>query len=103
MATQISVLLDAQTTTGVGGVSELSNKDARSFQCSVAGTGAVAANVDIEVSNDGVTYSVLQTVTLSGTTSAQSVAYMKSFPFRYVRAEVTSISGTGAAVTVTMN
>lgn len=73
------------------------------FQTTVVGTGAVSATVTFEVSNDGV-YAVttlLGTTTISGTTSA-SDGFTTQASWKYVRANVTAISGTSAAVTVVM-
>lgn len=74
------------------------------FQATVTGTGAVTATVEIEVSNDGVNIvdTVMGTITLSGTTS-HSDGFTSEAPWKYVRANVTAISGTGATVDVTMS
>ena len=73
------------------------------FQATVVGTGAVTANVTIEVSNDGINWcsTVLGTIILSGTTTS-SDGFTTDAPWKYVRANVIAISGTGAAVTVLM-
>lgn len=72
----------------------------RTFQASILGTGAVAATVIIEASNDGVDYLTLNTITLTATTS-DSDSYVSSAPYALVRARITAISGTGAVLTVT--
>ena len=69
----------------------------------VTGTGTVTATVDIEVSLDGVNpidKSPL-TITLSGT-GADTDGDLISAPWPWVRANVTAISGTGAAVSSMM-
>jgi len=73
------------------------------FQATVVGTGAVTATVTIEYSNDGtyVCSTVGGTITLSGTTSSTD-GFTSDSPWKFVRANVTAISGTGATVTVTM-
>jgi len=73
------------------------------FQATVQGTGAVSATVVIDVSNDGVNWvsTVMGTITLSGTTSS-SDGFTSDAPWKYVRARVTAISGTGATVQVYM-
>lgn len=73
----------------------------RTFQATVSGTGAVSATVLIEVSNDGVGFMLMATITLSGTTSATD-GFVSSAPWSYVRARTTAISGTGATVVVLM-
>ena len=90
------------TTTGAG---SLVYKDApqAAFQAVVTGTGAVSATVTIEYSNDGVNVlsTVGGTITLSGTTVV-SDGFTTDAPWKYVRANVTAISGTGATVQVYM-
>lgn len=91
------------TTTGAGAWLYKDSPHA-TFQATVVGTGAVAATVTIEVSNDA-TYAVSTvagTITLSGTTSSSDGFTTTSAPWKYIRANVTAISGTGATVNVTM-
>ena len=75
---------------------------ARGIQAIVTGVGAVTATVNIEVSNDNVNFLVLATITLSGTTSATD-GFASQAQWNFVRANVTAISGTSAAVTVLMS
>lgn len=71
------------------------------YQAVVSGTGAVTATVVIDVSNDNINWldTVMGTITLSGTTS-DSDGFTTNAPWKYVRARVTAISGTGATVQV---
>lgn len=104
-------LLDAVTSTVTGptvhvsGVTSLGGNypqhTARSFQSYIAGTGAVTATVLVEGSNDEVGWILMQTHTLSGTTT-DVAGVPSSAQWEWVRARLTAISGTGAAVTVTM-
>jgi len=73
------------------------------FQAKVVGTGVVTATIAIEGSNNGTDWSStdIATITLSGTTSHVDGANVVS-SCKYVRANVTNITGTGATVTVTM-
>lgn len=91
-----------ETTTGA---KTLKFKDAplSSFQATVLGTGAVTATVEIEGSNDGAYWcdTPLGTITLSGTTS-HTDGFTVNAPWKYVRANITAISGTGANVSVLM-
>lgn len=76
----------------------------RTFQATVAGTGAVTATVRIQVSNDKTTWIDSTTsphIALSGTTTATD-GFRMDAKWAYVRAFLDAISGTGAAVTVTM-
>jgi hypothetical protein len=101
------------TTTTVIANSNLQFKNSiySTFQATVTGTGAVTATVVIQVSNDDTALSnpanmnwcqtPLGTITLSGTTSA-SDGFTSNSSWKYVRAQVTAITGTNAAVSVIM-
>lgn len=91
------------TITGAGSFVYKDSPDA-TFQATVSGTGVVTATVTIEFSNDGtnVCSTVGGTITLSGTTSDSDGFTTQSAPWKYVRANVTAISGTGATVQVLM-
>lgn len=90
------------TTTGVG-TSIYKDSPYSTFQGIVTGTGAVTATINIEVSNDGVNWVVtpMGTIVLSGTTSV-SDGFTSAAPWKYIRANVTAISGTGAIAQVLM-
>ena len=90
------------TSTGAG-VSVYKDSPYSSFQAVVTGTGAVTAVVSIEVSNDGSNWcsTPMGTISLSGTTSA-SDGFVTQAPWKYVRANLSAISGTGATVQVYM-
>jgi hypothetical protein len=91
------------TVTGAGNAIYKDSPHA-TFHAVVTGTGAVTATVDIEVSNDGSTWvdTVAGTITLSGTTSHADGFTTTAAPWKFVRANVTAISGTGATVQVWM-
>lgn len=97
-------IMNGKTTTGVGETFPLYNKytgQNKTIQIGVAGSGAVTATVQIEVSNDGTNflYDAYSTYSLSGTTSAY-VGDVMDANWQFIRANVTAISGTSAAVTV---
>lgn len=100
-----STLLDAATESGAGeGVRLRGGRKA--FSATVTGTGAVAATVQIEISNDGEHWRAMvdadgntAEIVLSGTGSATD-GFMTDESWRFHRANVTAVSGTGAAVTV---
>lgn len=75
----------------------------KTLQAYVIGTGAVTATVLIEGSNFGVegTYITLGTITLTGTTIATD-GFVHDAPWGFIRAELTAISGTGAAVSAAL-
>lgn len=90
------------TSTGAG-IGVYKDSPYSTFHGVVTGTGAVAATINIEVSNDGVTWcsTVMGTITLSGTTSSAD-GFTSQAPWKYVRANVTAISGTDATAQVYM-
>ena len=95
----MKTLLSAVTTTVTG--SPQSHPGGGVYQASVTGTGSVSATVVFEVSINGVGWLTLATVTLSGTTTAtDGFAAVGGWP--NVRARVSAISGTDAAVTALM-
>ena len=97
-----TTLLNAVTATGAG-TANGGPCGANSFQAVVNGTGAVTATVAVEVSNDGTNWMSLGTINLSGTTTANDVfAVGFGCLYNFSRGNVTAISGTGAAVTLTM-
>lgn len=97
-------LMVDKLTTGAG---DWKYKDSphATFQATVTGTGVVTATVDIEVSNDGVNAvdTVAGTITLSGTTVHSDGFTTQHSPWKYVRANVTAITGTDASVHVLMS
>lgn len=97
---QVLYITNGQTSTGVGQVVAISPR-MRTFSVFVAGTGAVTATVLIEVSNDGTVFFEAGTVTLSGTT-VDGDGFAINAKWAYTRTNVTAITGTGAAVTVTL-
>ena len=99
----MDLLPSAGVTTTITGDGRYKDSPYTTFQATVVGTGAVTATVVIDVSNDGTNWvaTPMGTITLSGTTSS-SDGFTSSAPWKYVRARVTAISGTGATVTVVM-
>lgn len=73
------------------------------FQATVNGTGAVAATVTIQGSNDGVNAiaTALGTISLSGTT-VSSDGFATTASWKYVRAVVSAPSGTISSISVLM-
>ena len=69
----------------------------------VVGTGAVAANVIVRGSNDGVFWHDIGTIALTDTTSDSDVQGI-DYPWAYVTADLDDDpTGTGAAVTATLS
>lgn len=95
---ETATLLSGVLVTGAGtGVAMTSGP--KVAQAYVVGTGAVTATVKFQGSLGDGYWNDIDSVTLSGTTSA-SDAKSWVVPWPQVRANVTAISGTGAAVTV---
>jgi hypothetical protein len=92
--------LPGGTTTGAK-TGEYKDSPYTTYQITVAGTGAVSATVLIEVSNDGTNWcsTPLGTVSISGTTSATD-GFATNASWKWHRANISAISGTGATVTV---
>ena len=105
---RIFPLLDAATTTTGPGQVAVASAHAdpmviRTHQVSGKTTaGAGAAAVDIQVSNNGRVWLTLGTVTLTLGEDEVTDGFASGAQWRFVRANVTSISGTGASVTAEM-
>lgn len=98
------VLLNGVTTVSTGSVKDiahLTDIEDRYFTCKVVGTGSVSATVLVEVSNNNSDFITLATIALSGTTS-DTDGFVSEDSWQYYRGRVTAISGTSAAVTLTM-
>lgn len=95
-------MLSGKTDTGDSAIFAISPL-ARAISAKVVGTGAVTATVIIYVSNTGDDddWTVAGTITLSGTTS-DADGFAMNAKWAYVKVNVSAISGTSAAVTVTM-
>lgn len=102
-------LTTSATTTGAKPVRSLnangadSYEDNKTFQAigkTASGSGAVS--VAVEVSNNGVNFITLGTISLTIGTAETSDGFASNANWPYFRANVVSISGTGAEVTVLM-
>jgi hypothetical protein len=98
------ILPSTGTTTTATGSWYWKDAPKSAIQASVVGTGAVSATIILEVSNDGVNAvsTALGTITLTGTTSV-SDGFTTDAPWKYLRARITAVSGTGATVNVNMS
>jgi hypothetical protein len=96
-------LPNGKTYTGVTsnqtGAGKYKDSPFATYTAVVTGTGAVTATVNIHGSNDGVYWNTtaLGTITLSGTTSAADGFANLGASYKYVRAVLTNLTGTGAA------
>lgn len=99
-----TVLLNAKTAAATSdAIESYEHSEDYTCQATVTGTGAVTATVIVEGSNESATgnFLTIATITLSGTTTA-SDGFVATSSWQFTRARLTAISGTGAAVTVTM-
>lgn len=109
MAKPVIKLLDAAIATGAGSSSQLpsSVSDGQMTKMTFQAIGVVSAStgavsIAVQVSNDNINFITLGTITLSLTTSESSDGFAADAAWAFVRGNVTSISGTGAAVSLLM-
>ena len=96
-------LLDAATATGAGGVVSRSGAKSAIEAHGTTSSGAGAATVAIEARNEDTgAWLTLATITLTLSTTVSGDGFVLDAPWAQVRANLTAISGTGAAVTVTL-
>lgn len=94
-------LLSAVTTTGVSAAVQPLGVERTMQATGTTSSGTGAATVLVEVSNDCVNYFTHDTLSLTLGTTATSDTYETDTAYKCIRANVSAISGTGAAVTVT--
>ena len=95
-------LLTSQTTTVTGETHEPFGRT-RSFSAYGATSAAAGAVVvTIEVSNNNSVWLTLGTISLTLGVTVTQDGFSSETPWRYVRAKISSISGTNATVTVNM-
>jgi hypothetical protein len=103
------ILLSNATGTGAGtawrprDTSAVATYTYHSFQAvGNTSTSTGAATVLIQVSNDGVNYITMGTITLVLGTSSTSDGFAAANTWEYYRANLSAVSGTGATVSVYM-
>ena len=102
MAIRTQLLLDAVTSPTVSGA-KAPRAAKRTFQATGAtSAGAGAATVNVQASNDGVNWILIATISLVLSTTSATDGLASDAPWRYVRADLSALSGTDATVTVTM-
>lgn len=96
-----ALITDKITTGATDAVLPLGNiKTFHGFGNTSAGVGA--STIDIEVSNDGTNFVVVDTLSLTLGTAVVSDSYANSDAWKYVRGNVKTISGTDAKVSLIM-
>ena len=98
---EATVMMSGVTSSPTTGEAVADSFRVPSFSAFVAGTGEVTATVLIECSNTGNGWVPYGTLTMSGTTLAPD-AIAGSGRYLQYRARLTALTGTSAAVTVTM-
>lgn len=98
-ANAIPLLLN-RTTTGASSAAEAPGAGA-TVQATVTGTGALTATVVIQVGNISNSWLDLGTLSLSGTGSATQGLALDAH-WKFIRANVTVLTGTGATLSVVM-
>lgn len=102
-AAKTHTFLAAVIATGVGAAAQLLGTKRTFHAFGLTSAGAGASTIDIEVSNDGVNFLVIDTLslTLNTTITAPSQdVYEMDNAWVYVRGNVKTLSGTDAAVTL---
>lgn len=97
-----TVLMDAATAPATGTAVEPISAQ-RTFQAKLTtSSGNGSGTVIIEVSNDNVGFVTAGTIVFASAACPQNDGFSSVTPWRYVRARLTAIAGTDAALTVTM-
>lgn len=99
----VDTLLSNVTATGAGG--ELALNGARPCVLQASGyttAGSGSAQVLVQGTNDGTNWETIGTITLTLDTTTTSDSFVIDAPWGAVRGYVSSISGTGATVSLTM-
>lgn len=101
---QNHLLLVAVAANGVGATIDVpAILCTRSLVATITGTGAVSATIIYEVSNDnGVNWAARLQFSLSGTEANADSGVDQHAPFSSVRARVLNLSGTNAAVSLSL-
>ena len=95
------ILLNNVTATGASPATNTGDATVMAFQAVGQTTsGSGAATIEIDVSNDGVNWLALGIITLSLSTTPSTDGFSSTAPWAFTRADVKSISGSGASVSV---
>lgn len=96
-------LLDAATTTATGDQKEPwhTNRTFEAYGTTSSGSGAAAILIEVR-NSEASSWHTMATISLTLASSVSGDGFASSAAWRYVRARVSSISGTGASVYVNM-
>jgi hypothetical protein len=94
-------ILSEATTVATGNPGRSMNQGKQCVEAhGTTSSGSGAASISIEVSNNGTSWITAGTIGLTLGTTQTSDGFVMDAPWLYVRANVASISGTGASVSV---
>lgn len=97
-----SMLLSGVTATGAGSGMQ-GSRGGCTFQASgTTGSGAGAATIAVQGSNDGTSWDTMGTISLTLGTTSTSDSFTADSRYALIRGNVTALSGTGAAVSLVM-
>jgi hypothetical protein len=96
------ILLSDKTATGAGDTFEPWGEAGTYHGYGTTSSGSGASVITVQVSNDNVSWINMGTITLTLGTTVTADGFCKVVPWKYVRGYVTSISGTGAKVSLIM-
>lgn len=97
-------LVSAATTTGAKTAHAGIPEGTKTFQAhGVTSAGAGAATIAVQGTVDGTVWDTIGTISLTLSTTASGEGFTSADAYSAFRANVTEISGTGAAVTLVVN
>ena len=103
MSTKTVALLSAETATGASTDIHQPQSPKRTFQADgTTSAGSGSATILVEVSNNNSNWETLATITLTLATTTSSDGFASEAPWRYVRGNVSAISGTDGTVNLIM-
>ena len=88
---------------GGGAGTQFNAATAQTFHAVVTGIGNVSATINVVVSNDGVNWLDSNHITIASAAAPQQSYLLGTNPWAYFSAYVSAISGTKAAVSLTMS
>lgn len=100
MIAESTTLLDGVTATGAGESQRAAarGKTYQAFGATTAGAGS--ATIEVQGSLDNSNFDTIGTITLTLGTTSTSDSFTSDDRYKYLRGEVTAISGTGASVSL---
>lgn len=104
VASYVQTLLSGKTATGAGQGFAVNNTNRTFHAKGTTSSGSGVVSVAVQGSNTDIDadYITMGTISLTLGTTSTSDGFTSSAPWKFVRGNVTFISGTGAVVTLTM-